>query len=357
MTGAHSRPKARALAPGGPVEESAPKPENPSDTILDPESRETNRPTFPKIFGTYVLEELLSRGGMAEIYRAQHTGPHSFRKTVVLKKILPGLARNEDFRRLFIEEAKTVALLDHPHIVPVHELGEINGDLYMTMEYVNGFDLKTMLRKAHEKGLKLPLDLAVYVAARIASALDFAFTREGPDGRPLEIVHRDVSPPNILISFAGMVRLTDFGISKPSSYVEARKHAPQGKLQYMSPEQATGGPIDARSDIFSLGVILYEMIAGRRPFAGNPDMPSMDEVRKADIVPLRFISSRVTPRLEKVVMNAVASSPDDRYADAGKMAAALDRVLHERPAVGSPQLAQFMRIVFDASSRETTPAP
>ena len=338
------------------MENSAPKPPEPLEEILESAHPEADRPTFPRIFGTYVLEEMLSRGGMAEIYRAQRTGPHSFRKTVVLKKILPGLARNEDFRRLFIEEAKTVALLDHPHIVPVHELGEINHDLYMTMEYVNGFDLKTMLRRSQEKGLRLPLDLAVYIAARIASALDFAFTKEGPDGRPLEIVHRDVSPPNILISFAGMVKLTDFGISKPSSYVEARRHAPQGKLQYMSPEQAAGGPLDARSDIFSLGVILYEMIAGRRPIAGNPDMPSMDEVRKADIVPLRFISSRVTPRLEKVVMNAVASSPDERYPDAGKMAAALDRVLHERPAVGSPQLAQFMRIVFDANSRETTPA-
>lgn len=346
----------RALAPGEPTEGSAPKPEVPEALLEGEAPEEARRPTFPKIFGTYVLEEMLSRGGMAEIYRAQRTGPHSFRKTVVLKKILPGLARNEEFRRLFIEEAKTVALLDHPHIVPVHELGEINDDLYMTMEYVNGFDLKTMLRRTQEKGLKLPLDLAVYIAARIASALDFAFTREGPEGRPLEIVHRDVSPPNILISFAGMVKLTDFGISKPSSYVEARKHAPQGKVQYMSPEQAAGGPLDARSDIFSLGVILYEMIAGRRPIAGNPDMPSMDEVRRADIVPLRFISSRVTPRLEKVVMNAVASSPDERYADAGKMAAALDRVLHERPAVGSPQLAQFMRIVFDANSRETTPS-
>lgn len=357
MTGSYSRSKIRGLAPGAPPAESpASKAAEPFEAVPEDQARETKRPTFPKIFGTYVLEEMLSRGGMAEIYRAQRTGPHSFRKTVVLKKILPGLARNEEFRRLFIEEAKTVALLDHPHIVPVHELGEINDDLYMTMEYVNGFDLKTMLRRAYEKGLKLPLDLAVYVAARIASALDFAFTREGLDGRPLEIVHRDVSPPNILISFAGMVKLTDFGISKPSSYVEARKHAPRGKLQYMSPEQAAGGPLDARSDIFSLGVILYEMIAGRRPFAGNPDMPSMDEVRRADIVPLRFISSRVTPRLEKVVMNAVASSPDERYADAGKMAAALDRVLHERPAVGSPQLAQFMRIVFDANSRETTPA-
>ena len=350
MTGAHPRPNLRALAPGA-TPEVASAPERAIDPILEADGP---RSAYPKIFGAYVLEEMLSRGGMAEIYRAQRTGPHSFRKTVVLKKILPGLARNEDFRRLFIEEAKTVALLDHPHIVPVHELGDINDDLYMTMEYVNGFDLKTMLRKAHEKGLKLPLDLAVYVAARIASALDFAFTREGPDGRPLEIVHRDVSPPNILISFAGTVKLTDFGISKPSSYIEASKHAPQGKLQYMSPEQACGGPLDARSDIFSLGVILYEMIAGRRPFAGNPDMPSMDEVRRADIVPLRFISSRVTPRLEKVVMHAVASSADERYPDAGKMAAALDRVLHERPAVGSPQLAQFMRIVFDASSRETT---
>ena len=326
------------------------------DALAQKDTKETERPTYPRLFGNYVLEEMLSRGGMAEIYRAQRTGPHGFRKTVVLKKILPGLARNEDFRRLFVEEAMTVALLDHPHIVPVHELGEINGDLFMTMEYVNGFDLRTLLRKSHEKGLSLPLDLAVYIAARIASALDFAFTREGPDRKPLQIVHRDVSPPNILISFTGTVKLTDFGISKPSTYVEARKHAPQGKLQYMSPEQAAGGPLDARSDIFSLGVILYEMIAGRRPFAGNPDMPSMDEVKKADIVPLRFISSRVTPRLEKVVMSAVASSPDERYQDAGKMATALDRVLHEHPAVGSPQLAQFMRLVFDATSRETTEA-
>lgn len=351
MSEAYLRPNLRVPAPGDPSQPLPQPPAPPKETVTE---SETSRSPFPKIFGNYVLEEMLSRGGMAEIYRAQRTGPHSFHKTVVLKKILPGLARNEDFRRLFIQEAKTVALLDHPHIVPVHELGEINHELFMTMEYVNGFDLKTLLRKAQERGLKLPLDLAVYIAARIASALDFAFTREGADGRPMEIVHRDVSPPNILISFAGTVKLTDFGISKPSSYVEASKHAPQGKLQYMSPEQGSGGQIDARSDIFSLGVILYEMIAGRRPFAGNPDMPSMDEVRRADIVPLRFISSRVTPRLEKIVMNAVASSPDERYPDAGKMAAALDRVLHERPAVGSPQLAQFMRIVFDASSRETT---
>ncbi len=338
MTGAHSRPRLRVLAPGEPAKISAREAPETPDPILDGDPKEMNRPGFPKIFGTYVLEEMLSRGGMAEIYRAQRTGPHGFRKTMVLKKILPALAKNEDFRRLFIEEAKTVALLDHPHIVPVYELGEINGELYMTMEYVDGFDLKTMLRRAQEKGLKLPLDLAVYVAARIATALDYAFTRERPDGQPLQIVHRDVSPPNILISFAGTVKLTDFGIAKPSKYVEVLEHAPQGKVHYLSPEQAAGGPPDARSDIFSLGVILYEMIAGRRPVAGNPDMPL----------------PRVTPRLEKVVMNAVASSPDDRYSDAGKMAVALERVLQERPAVGSPQLAQFMRIVFEANTRETT---
>lgn len=314
----------------------------------------TESPAYPRIFGTYVLEEMLSRGGMAEIYRAQRTGPHGFRKPVALKTILPALARNEDFRRLFVEEARTLARLDHPHIVPVHELGEVEGTLYMTMEYVNGYDLRTLLRKAQEKSLKLPLDLAVYIAARVASALDFAFNCEDDSGRPLQIVHRDVSPPNILISFSGMVKLADFGISKPSAHVESSRHAPQGKLQYMSPEQAAGGPVDSRSDIFSLGVILYEMIAGRRPMAGNPDMPSVDEVRKGDIVPLRFISSRVTPRLEKVVMRAVASPPDDRFPDAGRMAVALDRVLHERPAVGSPQLAQFMRIVFDAHSRPTS---
>lgn len=354
MTNVNPHPDPPTLVPERKEEGPALKLQAALDSMLEGDTKEFQRPTFPKIFGAYVLEELLSRGGMAEIYRAQRTGPHGFRKTLVLKKILPGLARNEDFRRLFVEEAKMVALLDHPHIVPVHELGEINGDLYMTMEYVNGFDLKTLLRKSREKGLKLPLDLAVYIASRVASALDFAFTREGPDGRPLEIVHRDVSPPNILISFAGTVKLADFGISKPSSYVEASNHAPQGKLQYMSPEQAGGGRLDARSDIFSLGIILYEMIAERHPFAGNPNLPSVAEVRRADIVPLRFISARITPRLEKVVMNAVASSPEERYPDAGKMAAALDRVLHERPAVGSPQLAQFMRIVFDAASREST---
>ena len=342
MTEVHPRRHLRAVISGLPRERS---PRQIRETIDSShgDAKENQRKTLPRIFGTYVLEELLSRGGMAEIYRAQRTGPHSFRKKVVLKKILPGLARNEDFRRLFVEEAKTVALLDHPHIVPVHELGEINSDLYMTMEYVDGFDLKTLLRRAQGKGLKLPIDLAVYIAARIANALDFAFTREGPDGRPLEIVHRDVSPPNILVSFAGAVKLTDFGISKPSSYLEQSKHAPQGRLRYTSPEQASGGRLDARSDIFSLGAVLYEMIAGR--FEAG--------ARKADLVPLRFTSPRITPRLEKAVMCAVASSPEARYPDAGKMADALDRVLRERPAVGSPQLSHFMRMVFDASSRET----
>jgi serine/threonine-protein kinase len=308
------------------------------------------RPQYPQIFGNYVLDEMMSRGGMAEIFRAQRTGPQGFRKTVALKKILPTLGRSDDFKKMFIAEARLLSFLDHPNIVQVHELGEVAGEMYMAMEYVDGYDLKTLVRQATQKGLTLPLDLSVYIAAKVAWALDFAFQRPGPDGKPLEIVHRDVSPANVLVSFQGTVKLADFGIARPSHTVD-KPHAPQGRVQYMSPEQAKGGVLDARSDIFSLGIILYELVAGRRPFAGGSEHPSLDQVRNADVVPLRFISTRVTPRLEKVVMKALSTSPEDRYADAGQMAAALDRVLHERPSVGSSHLAQFMRIVFDATSR------
>lgn len=304
------------------------------------------RQSYPQIFGPYILDEMLSRGGMAEIFRAQRTGLQGFRKVVVLKKILPSLARNEEFRRMFIEEARLVAMLDHPNIVQVHELGEVQGDLYMAMEFVHGHDLKTVLRAAADKGLTLPLDLGVYIAAKIAWALDFAFQRHDADGRPLEIVHRDISPANVLISFQGTVKLTDFGIAKPS-YTVNRERTPQGRVQYMSPEQARGLPLDGRSDIFSLGVILYELISGRRPLAGGNEHVSLDQVKNPDIVPLHFVSSRVTPRLEKIVMKALSTSPDERYSDAGQMAASLDRALHERPAVGASHLAQFLRIVFD----------
>ena len=206
---------------------------------------------------------------MAEVFKAKRSGVEGFEKIVAMKRILPHLSDNKEFVDMFVDEAKMVAGLTHPNIVQIFDLGRIDTSYYIAMEYVHGRDLRTILRRAKEKGLRMPLDLCLRIVSQVCSALEYAHRKKDERGRPMEIVHRDVSPQNILISFEGEVKLTDFGIAKAATKASTTdRGALRGKLLYMSPEQAWGRPMDRRSDVFSLGIVLYEMMTDKKPFLG-----------------------------------------------------------------------------------------
>ena len=207
---------------------------------------------------------------MAEVFRAKRTGVEGFEKIVAVKRILPHLSENQEFVDMFVHEAKVVAGLTHPNIVQIFDLGRIGHSYYIAMEYVHGRDLRTTENRAREKGLRLPLDLSLRIVSQVCAALDYAHRRRDETGRPMQIVHRDVSPPNILISYEGDVKLVDFGIARAATKAPSTERGVlRGKLLYMSPEQAWGRPIDGRSDVFSLGVVLYELVTGAKAFLGE----------------------------------------------------------------------------------------
>jgi serine/threonine-protein kinase len=257
-----------------------------------------------------------------------------------------------------------VAGLAHPCIAQIFDLGRIEHSYYIAMEYVHGRDLRTIEKRAREKGLRVPLDLGLRVVSQVCAALEYAHRRKDARGRPLEIVHRDVSPQNILLSFEGDVKLVDFGIAKAASKaVSTERGALRGKLLYMSPEQAWGRPIDRRSDLFSLGIVLYELVTGTRPFlAGGSELTILELVRQCLITPPREVNPRVPEALDRVIMKALAREPDERYQDAGQLQRGLERFLRERPPVSARDLARFLELLFDRGEREEhepepTPAP
>jgi serine/threonine-protein kinase len=219
---------------------------------------------------------------------------------------------------------------------------------------VHGRDLRTIMRRAREKGLRMPLDLSLRVVGQVCAALEYAHRKKDDKGRPMQIVHRDVSPQNILISFEGDVKLVDFGIAKAATKASnTDRGALRGKLLYMSPEQAWGRPIDRRSDVFSLGVVLYEMVTETKPFVGaGTEVSILELVRQCVITPAREINPRVPEALDRVIMQALAREPDDRYQDAGQMQRGLERFLRERPPVSARDLARFQELLFDRSERE-----
>jgi serine/threonine-protein kinase len=229
--------------------------------------------------GSYEIVRKLARGGMAELFLAKTVGPEGFEKLVVLKKILPSHAENPKFVRLFLDEAKLVATLDHPHIAHVYDMGKVDGNYFFAMEYVHGQDVRSTLRRTSRLDRKFPIDHAVHIARNIAAALHYAHQRKRPDGALLDIVHRDVSPSNILISYDGAVKLVDFGVAKAAtSTVKTRTGTLKGKISYMSPEQAKGSPIDRRSDIFSLGIVLWEMVTTQRLFKSDNDLATIQMI-------------------------------------------------------------------------------
>ncbi len=279
-------------------------------------------------FGRYKLLEPLGRGGMAEVYKAKSFGVEGFEKILVIKRILPQLASNQAFVDMFVHEAKLAVRLSHANIVQVFDLGRVvdNGSppaYYIAMEYVAGLDVASLLKRLRRRSEMLPVGLCLYVAAEIAKGLDHAHRRRDEQMRPLGIVHRDVSPQNVLLSWEGEVKVTDFGIAKARDIMEDRSDGNRlnqlkGKYAYMSPEQARNLAVDARSDIFSLGAMLYEMIAGVNPFSAATPFETLRRVQAAEFPPLELLREDVPKDLASVVHRALAKAPDDRFDNSGR---------------------------------------
>ncbi|HPC82694.1 MAG TPA: TonB family protein [Thermoanaerobaculaceae bacterium] len=351
-------PKAAPPKPPQPAKPAPPAPVKPP--VAPPEAVPPERVGTP--FGQYDLIEPIATGGMAEVFKARMRGVEGFQKIVAIKRILPHLTDNDEFVTMFIDEAKLAAQLQHPNIIHIYDLGKLERSYYIAMEYIDGRDLRSILRMLEEKERRLPLGLALFIASRLAAALDYAHRKRDLQGRDMVLVHRDVSPQNVLISYDGDIKLCDFGIAKAASKAShTRAGALKGKLQYMSPEQAWGKDLDLRSDIFSLGLVLYEMLTGRKAFAGDSELSILEQVRSPRITPPRDIDPAIPPEVERVVMKALKENREERYQTAGELAADLNNILQSiRPAPGASELGAFLA-ELQGRERATTgvvaPAP
>ncbi len=312
---------------------------------------ETARKKEPeeKVLGDYVLLERISTGGMAEIYKAKKRGVEGFEKIVALKKILPHLAQDEEFITMFIDEAKLASKLTHPNIVQIYELGKINDSYFIAMEYVHGKDLRTIMKRLKKEGREFPIDLAAYIALKMCEALDYAHRKVGEDGKPLNIVHRDVSPQNILISYDGEIKLVDFGVAKASIRAhQTMAGSLKGKLLYMSPEQASGRKVDHRSDIFGLGTVLYEMVTGKKAFWAGSEAEVLEKVRKGHFEPPRKVNPAIPEELERIILKAMEPDVNRRYSSAADMRDELERfLLNYRGSIPNyREMAGFIRRLF-----------
>jgi TonB family protein len=328
-----------------------PQPPPPLATDLIPPEVENVPTPLPSgtPFGQYELMEPIATGGMAEVYRARMRGVEGFQKIVAIKRILPHLTDNDEFLSMFVDEAKLAAQLQHPNIVHIYDLGKVERSYYIAMEFIDGKDLRSILQRLEERKARLPLGLTLFIASRLATALDYAHRKRDLQGKAMSLVHRDISPQNVLISYDGDIKLCDFGIAKAASKAShTRAGALKGKLQYMSPEQAWGKDIDNRSDIYSLGLVLHEMLTGRKPFAGDSELSILEQVRAPHLIPPRELDPAIPPEVERVVMKALREDRDDRYQTAGELAADLGNMLQViRPTPGASELGAFLAEIFD----------
>jgi eukaryotic-like serine/threonine-protein kinase len=298
----------------------------------------------PIPYGRYVLLDRIAIGGMAEVYVALRRDDASAR-LYALKRILPTLAEDGEFIQMFLDEARLVVQLDHPGVVPIHELGKHGEGYYIAMEYVPGRDLRALVQRTRARG-GLPVPLAAYLGWRVADALDHAHRKRDARGTPLQIVHRDVSPANVLLGFDGSVRVIDFGIAQAALRTR-RDAALRGKFGYMSPEMASGGPVDRRSDVFALGVVLHELLTGARLFTGPSELAVLEKVRRAEVPAPSRVNPAVPRGLDAVVLRALARDPAERFGWASELRDALVPWTHAgSPAGDPPALARFMALAF-----------
>ncbi|MGB3564616.1 MAG: TonB family protein [Thermoanaerobaculia bacterium] len=298
--------------------------------------------------GEYLLEEKIGVGGMAEVWMARRLGVEGFEKRVAIKKILSDPADNQAFIDMFIDEAKLAAQLTHNNITHIYELGRSGSDYFIAMEYVEGADLRKVLNAARKKDKPMPAALALLITAKIAAALDYAHRKKDLNDNLLGLVHRDVSPRNVLISHEGDVKLCDFGVAKAASKVATtQKGALKGKLPYMSPEQAWGKAVDSRSDIFSAGTLLFEMLTGQRLFDGESEIAGLEAVRDCEVGARLEAHPDIPSPVRAVLLEALAKSPDDRYQLAGDLQVDIEvllRRLDSKP--GDSELAAFIQEIL-----------
>jgi len=300
-------------------------------------------------FGNYVLLKKIGRGGMAELFLARQVGVAGFERVLAIKRILPHLTEDPEFVEMFVNEAKIAAQITHPNVVQIYDFGTVTGTYYIAMEYVMGKSLAAVLSTGKERGQWIPPHQAVQITARIASGLDHAHRGQTMSGEPLGIIHRDISPQNILLGYNGDIKLVDFGIAKAaSSSTHTQTGMIKGKLAYLSPEQAWGKPVDHRADVFSLGIVLHEMLTGQRLFKAENEIATLERVRTATVPPPSSLNPLVAKDLDPIVLKALTQHPDDRYPTAQAFEDALDgHLLTLGPPPTGRDLATYLHGLFE----------
>jgi serine/threonine protein kinase len=298
----------------------------------------------PEPFGAYTLVEWLAAGGMGEVYLAK-AGRPGFERLFAVKRILAQHADSDEFVRLLVNEARISVQLNHPNIAQVFEFGSIGRHFFLAMEYVEGLSLSSLLKRGRDRGIRMPVADAVFIAMQICRALHYAHTRCDPSGMPLRIVHRDVSPHNVLLDEAGSVKLIDFGVARASeTLVKTEAASVRGKIPYMSPEQARGENLDGRSDLYAVALVLYECLVYEPMFRAGNSLQTLKSVQAGEIEPLEpVLGSKVPPSLIALLDRALKMNPDERFGSAAELERALSYVLHElEPGHTSQRLAEVI---------------
>ncbi|HET6281970.1 MAG TPA: serine/threonine-protein kinase [Polyangia bacterium] len=305
--------------------------------------------------GHYQLLDLLGVGGMAEVFRGRTSGPGGFERTVVVKRILPANAADSEFVRMFVAEAKILGMLHHPNVVQAYDFGEIDDTLFLVLEYVDGPSLGRVMRACRTMGQKIPPAIAAHFAHELCRALDYVHTLTGGDGEPLRIVHRDVTPSNVVLTATGGLKLLDFGVAKfGASEAHTQNGTLKGKPAYLAPEAIKGQAFDHRLDIFAVGVLLHEMLTLNVLFGSDNDLITLHKVMEQPIPRPSEHDPEVPPALDAIVMRALERDPDARYPTAAEMASDLNAFV-VAGQLHSDQVVAFVRDIQAHLAATTRP--
>jgi eukaryotic-like serine/threonine-protein kinase len=308
--------------------------------------------SLPHVFGRYLLLKRLSRGGMGEIFLSKLGEIQGFEKLVIIKKILPNLVADEEFIKRFIDEAQVAIKLNHANIAPVFEVGKVEGEYFLAIEYIEGRDLRRLISRQREERTRLPPDLCLYISRELANGLAYAHRKTDEQGKSLALVHCDISPPNVMCSFEGEVKVIDFGIAKSAIRIAgSNPNMGFGKFGYMAPEQLVrGGVVDRRTDVYAAGVVLYELLTGERLFLfpeGADYRQIARMVTAGKITPPSVRDPRLDPELDPIVMRALATRQEDRYQTAEEFRDSIQAKLSQlNPTISADALAHYMRGIF-----------